>query len=194
MNSKIKCYATLAATTAITLPLACKKEANDPNIADFSINKKFNAVEGSSAFVKIDSLDFDNNGTYDLSIVLFVKKNDSVANNYLIHLHNNSQLLMGDPYMVKPLNPDDNIDSLSTNWQFGVFLQRKNLAISLNSGIGGQGDKLLGFRFRDEPISPPVNIYYGWMRVNLSADLKTLTIKDYAYQKTPNTAIKAGAK
>lgn len=36
------------------------------------------------------------------------------------------------------------------------------------------------------------NIYYGWARMDVSADQLTVTIKDYAYESAPNTPILAG--
>mgnify|MGYP006188524309 CR=1 FL=1 len=34
--------------------------------------------------------------------------------------------------------------------------------------------------------------HYGWVRVEMAADATSMTIKDYAYDATPNTAIAAG--
>jgi hypothetical protein len=34
--------------------------------------------------------------------------------------------------------------------------------------------------------------HYGWARIDVSADATTITVKDYAYDATPNTAIPAG--
>lgn len=51
----------------------------------------------------------------------------------------------------------------------------------------GAGDKYAGLT-----ISIGANTYYGWCRVNVSSDGKMVTIKDYAYETTPNTPIYAG--
>lgn len=48
----------------------------------------------------------------------------------------------------------------------------------------GTGDKSLGFRF-----DVGGNTHYGWARVNVNAASTLLTIKDYGYQATANTAI-----
>ena len=36
------------------------------------------------------------------------------------------------------------------------------------------------------------NAYYGWARFDVVATSSTFTIKDYAYESTPNTCIQAG--
>ncbi len=41
-------------------------------------------------------------------------------------------------------------------------------------------------------ISLDGQTHYGWVRIGVAADGSTVTIKDYAYEATPNTAIQAG--
>lgn len=36
------------------------------------------------------------------------------------------------------------------------------------------------------------NTYFGWARIDINANSTSFTIKDYAYQSSPNTCIKAG--
>ncbi|PCJ28806.1 MAG: hypothetical protein COA97_00240 [Flavobacteriales bacterium] len=52
----------------------------------------------------------------------------------------------------------------------------------------GVTDGYMGLKFESGG-----NIYYGWARFDVSADQLTLTLKDYAYESTPNTMIPAGA-
>jgi len=51
----------------------------------------------------------------------------------------------------------------------------------------GAGDKFLGVKF-----TIGTNTHYGWMRLDMSADSDSLTIKDFAYDSTANAAILAG--
>jgi hypothetical protein len=51
---------------------------------------------------------------------------------------------------------------------------------------GGQTDKYIGLRFNIGG-----NTHYGWVRVDIGPGF-TFTIKDYAYEDTPNTPIMAG--
>lgn len=62
-----------------------------------------------------------------------------------------------------------------------------NVTYPLSGGefLGTEG--YLGARF---DISG--STHYGWVRVEMSADGKTLTIKDYAYEASPGVAIAAG--
>ncbi|QNJ96956.1 T9SS type A sorting domain-containing protein [Constantimarinum furrinae] len=52
---------------------------------------------------------------------------------------------------------------------------------------GGQVDKYLGLRFNIGG-----DTHYGWVRLDVPADGSNFTIKDYAYESTPDMAIAAG--
>jgi hypothetical protein len=51
----------------------------------------------------------------------------------------------------------------------------------------GNGDKFLGVKF-----TVGTSTHYGWLRLDMSTNADSITIKDFAYQATPNTAILAG--
>ena len=51
----------------------------------------------------------------------------------------------------------------------------------------GAGDKFLGVKF-----TVGANTHYGWVRLDMSANSASITIKDFAFQATPNTPILAG--
>ena len=53
--------------------------------------------------------------------------------------------------------------------------------------FGGQTDKYLGFRFniQNEP-------HYGWLRMDVSSDNQSFTVKDFAFNLTPHEEILAG--
>jgi hypothetical protein len=52
---------------------------------------------------------------------------------------------------------------------------------------GGVTDGYIGLQFM---VSG--NTHYGWVRIDLTADATSMTVKDFAYQSTPNAGIKAG--
>jgi hypothetical protein len=56
-------------------------------------------------------------------------------------------------------------------------------------GFTDGSDKLIGFSFLIG-----IEKHYGWLKVNVSSDLKTLTVKEGAYHKTAGTEIGAGDK
>jgi hypothetical protein len=55
-----------------------------------------------------------------------------------------------------------------------------------DGGAFPTGDTYVGATFK-----LGTNVHYGWIQVNWT-DAPTLTVKDYAYESTPNTAIEAG--
>ena len=90
------------------------------------------------------------------------------------------QQVITDGGHAKVLSISDTIAATSTLWgldQSGI----------LNAPWYGGGDKYFGFRFE---ISG--QWYYGWARVMIPSDHLSFTIKDYAYNATPNASIFAG--
>jgi hypothetical protein len=197
MNKKIKQYSALALAAATVIPMACKKEEkNDANIEDKSINKIITAVGTATEYEKEDSIDIDGDGQFDFEFVVGGEIYDGTTYGFsgASGKKSGDDILALDqtfgPYTVPVAiakNSGDKLNSTSTNWEnFAYFGYKYG---SQEIGFAGDGDKLLGFRFKSG-----VNTHYGWMKVNLAADYKTLTIKELAYHKTPNTEIEAGAK
>lgn len=102
-----------------------------------------------------------------------------------------------DPYiyvLTKPNSAGTLInDELGDNFERDITY----LSVKVNSGNGslqyttgdfyGAGDTYMGFKIKIED-----EYHYGWLRVNLSGDLKTLQIIDGAYQSEPDVPINAG--
>jgi len=59
------------------------------------------------------------------------------------------------------------------------------------AGIHGVGDVYVAFRVKEASDD---SYRYGWIRISLNSDRKTLTIKDAALSKESNKEIKAGEK
>jgi len=57
--------------------------------------------------------------------------------------------------------------------------------------IGGVTDGFLGLRFRGD-FNDTIRTYYGWIRLDVAADLRSVTIKDFAYQSQFDSLITAG--
>lgn len=57
--------------------------------------------------------------------------------------------------------------------------------------VNGVTDGFLGVRFEGN-LDSLVETYYGWIRVDVAADLRSITIKDYAYITVPDQLIRAG--
>ena len=73
------------------------------------------------------------------------------------------------------------------NWKFGTSFP---YGTSFNQSAGnwlGATDKYMGFRFTSGG-----NIHYGWMRMDVTADAVTVTVKDWAYNSVADAPINAG--
>lgn len=95
-------------------------------------------------------------------------------------------------FMLKPLSSGATLNSASTIWQsYGCSgYQYSGYYGDLNiSGITDGKDKFIGFRFVVDEKH-----HYGWAKVNFASNYKAVTIKEIAYNKTPEEAIKIGAK
>lgn len=95
--------------------------------------------------------------------------------------------------------------SASTDWD--VFKNiTLNTPINSSSGFFTQGDCYFNPSWTSSGHLVPTNTdiyigvkfplnsneYYGWVRVNIASGTSYVTVKDYAYENTPNTAINAG--
>lgn len=96
------------------------------------------------------------------------------------------------------LNANDNISSAGSVWsnagsaylEFQATYTFPAYAFGGTFGGGAWGgvtDKYAGLKF-----STGGSTYYGWVRMDVSADGKSITIKDFAYETTPDAAILAG--
>lgn len=56
---------------------------------------------------------------------------------------------------------------------------------------GGVTDAFIGLRFKAD-YNDTIRNYYGWVRIDIAADLKSVTIKDYGYNAQYDEAILAG--
>ena len=88
---------------------------------------------------------------------------------------------------LKVVNENELIGPNLQSGMWGVTTPEPIIADSENNTFQEVGDKYIG-----DKINLNGNIHYGWIRVSFDEN-KTLTIKDYAYQSLPNTAILAGA-
>jgi hypothetical protein len=147
-----------------------------------------------ASFLGVDSLDINNDGRFDMGFVIQANTNDSTALSYAIGLQKNAQFLINNVnYINTQLNYGTIISSASAAWNYTCMLHRKDVLAAINMGLGGEGDKFIGFRINDTDAIPAKR-YYGWMRINMDANLKTFTIKELAYHKLPDTPIRAGYK
>lgn len=92
---------------------------------------------------------------------------------------------------LKALSNGYMINSASEFNEFGfaVLTAKVGSVVMGDFGFTDTSDKLVGFSFYIGS-----DLHYGWLKVKVSADLKTLTIKEGAYHKMANMGIAAGDK
>ena len=198
MNRKIKQYSAFALVAASVLPLSCNKdvEENDVNIDDKVINMVLNAVTSGTSFNKEDSIDINGDGQFDFTLTIDGKVvgPDSYSYAVINGINTGNHILSTDQsfgYYSIPFstvkNSGDKLNSSSANWEIKSYFSYKENSTSL--GFAGDGDKFIGFRFK-----AGLNTHYGWMKMNVASDYKTLTVIELAFNKTPDAEIEVGEK
>jgi hypothetical protein len=143
---------------------------------------------------QVYGLDMDNDFTVDFEISLM-----SLVGNMFVATPEVSANEIGLVYMsgtdyLRAFSANQVIDSnvsfggnSSTGLIGGLYATAYGFPITVGS-FPGQGDRYIGVRF-DIAGQP----HYGWARVDVASDVSSFTIKDYAYNATPNAPISAGA-
>ncbi|MFT7611130.1 MAG: hypothetical protein ACI9J3_000072 [Parvicellaceae bacterium] len=158
------------------------------------------------------NLDIDNDGTPDFIAAVFdtagIAGTASTGATYVLTYagavlqpqNGNSWLgfnSSGDT-VATVLNANDDISGAGSVWSNGgsAYLEFQadfsfpaySYAGSFGGGAFGPSiDKYIGLKFSIGPAT-----HYGWVRLDVSADGKSVTIKDYAYDATADAAIPAG--
>lgn len=92
----------------------------------------------------------------------------------------------GANYFPWALTSNTNICDTLTSW-YGA---NNPGFLAFSSSIGnwiGQTDKYLALK-----LNVGTNTYYGWVRLDVVATASSFTVKDYAYESTPNSCILTG--
>lgn len=103
--------------------------------------------------------------------------------------------LSGMPYnwLSRPLAAGTSINSTLITYAAtslpSTYLYSLYFGPRRGGAIIGKGDKLVGMRFVSGGKT-----YYGWFRVNVTANGRVFTIKDAAFQNVPDAPIAAGAQ
>lgn len=103
--------------------------------------------------------------------------------NYPFNLQEGDPIGPGQPF--KGLRRFDDLGYLA----FSVYDTVSYPNDQFDNGMEG----MLGLRFEgtnDEDST--ISTYYGWVRIEVAADLKSFTLKDYAFETTPDSMILAG--
>lgn len=208
LNSKIAKYSLLASAALLTLNSCGKDDGdsdkNDPNIEDQDINPDLSLTAPTNDDIE-HLLDVNNDGVNDLSLTVgnSVYASYGVDYNYVnVDGLNGAEVVTTienvsfggydyDVSLATALSEGNSISPSSTIWDdYGVLGSKGTYSGDpLSVGQFLSKDKYIGFRF-----SAAGSTHYGWLRVSVSANANSFSLKEYAYHKTPNTAIEAGAK
>lgn len=179
LSKKITGYSSLAASL-----LAISNLAN-AQIVYTDVNPDVTDTGNGAAY----DLDLNNDATVDFKIT--ITSNGAAVKMAAEAIGDNAIAgTYSDPYIYpSALNPDDVIGEGNT-WNSnaaGMTLASSGYFQGAYGDWFGAVDKYLGLR-----IKVGSSVHYGWMRMDVSEDGKTFTIKDYAYESTADASINAG--
>jgi hypothetical protein len=113
---------------------------------------------------------------------------DGWNNNKLITFTND--IILNPTYNAR-LNEGDTISDNSTYnvvsymaWTLDGIMRN-----NVYAWIGGTTDKYVGVQFKIG-----TQLHHGWIRVDVSSDIRTITIKEVGYESSPDALMKAGAR
>jgi Secretion system C-terminal sorting domain len=147
----------------------------------------------SAQIIYTDIPDATPNATYPLDL-----NNDAIddfviqmgAINKVVCYPQNNNAYAGEfingTYLPWAMSQSDNICPSLATWYGSNNPGTMALGTSTGHWVG-QTDKYLALK-----LIVGTNTYYGWVRLDVLATSSSFTIKDYAYESTPNICIKAG--
>lgn len=171
-------------------------QVNYVDIADVTLN-----TNGATFDLNIDN---DTNGVVDYRIIQYVDTTDfNVSGSFIQARGTGRNQVVGLDYanyyypfkldLATPIKPDTSFKGLGTSRNWGQLgLRIADTTYPNDKFTGGVTDGFIGLRFRDFRNDTLRN-FYGWLRVDVAADLKSITIKDYAWEEQYDSAIVAGA-
>lgn len=189
LDSKLKLYSTLA--LGVLAAGAANAQVNYTDVdPDFTMT-------GVSGTAERDSLeiDFDGDGVNDIQLQLRVygttPTNTQVNLNGLTSGANVLMSLVNYTYLGYALDiPSGNLIGAASPWEaVSQAVLASNFGGTTYGNLGDGLDHFVGFRFTDATSAT----HYGWMRVTaIDVNGTSVTLKDYAWEATADTAIAAG--
>ena len=188
----------LLQTIVILAMISCKKEDKEinSNIIVTPINSIAHLTTEDTTVYK--DLDIDKDGAKDFTVIMKYQYKERLGNNnyaymYASKIQNEVLAHLGsvEGYFLNELTTSDSITPTSTIWipEASAATYWTQSRININEGIAGKGNSIIGFRFLIG-----TDLHYGWLKLNVSEDFRTINIMEAAYDKRPNTSILAGAK
>lgn len=177
--------------------VSCKKETAEklnPNIeyhkVDTTLKSFYPQPTPSDRFEYIGYIPFE---AKDLGVSILISW-ESDPESIQFYVNNANGETLDENGYTKAMNANISIDSTSASWSTYSDISNDYVANpTLPKGnLAGNGDKYVGFRIWKGSL--PNEKYYGWAKINVSANGRTVKIVEYAFNKVANAAIKTGAK
>lgn len=177
--------------------IACKKEKVEKLNPDIEYHKTDETLKSfypqptaMDRFEYVGYLVFDEKGIGVSVVISWESDPDCIE----FYVNNTNGETLNENGYTKAMNAGVSIDNASQSWNVYSSISNDYVA---NPGLpkgnlAGKGDKYVGFRVFEG--GNPNNKYYGWAKINVSDNGRTVKVYEYAFRKTPNTAIKTGEK
>jgi hypothetical protein len=148
------------------------------------------------------NIDDDSLGVIDYRFIQYVDTSIfNVSGSFIQAQSNAGNSVLGIDYAnyayPTNLSPGDSIGASEVFRGSGGSAALGQLALEI-SDTGHVNDKfrgaingLIGLRFRAD-VDDTIRIFYGWVRVDVAADYKSLTVKDFAYKEQYGEGLTAG--
>lgn len=197
----MKNYKSILLLVIIVMLASCKKnsqvvEPDNPNINHREINQEMKL--GSYNADSEMSIDINNDGMLDFEVEIDLYKKSDNEYEYEAYLDRDqignevlTQQIDSTAYIL-PMQRNALISGGTTGWNAysDIFEIGKQLGLSeTRYGYAGNGDMLIGVRFMIG-----TQLHYGWLKMNVASDLKSIIVKEVAYEIRPNVEVKAGEK
>lgn len=149
------------------------------------------------------NIDQDTNGLVDYRIIQYVDTTQfKVSGSFIQARGPGRNQVVGLDYanyyypfkldLGNEIGPDTIFGGLGTSRNWGQLALEINDTTYPNDQFkNGVTDGFIGLRFR-ATVNDTLRTYYGWLRVDLAADHRSITIKDYAYQTIEDSSLFAG--
>lgn len=181
LQKKLKKYSAAAVAIATT------GIAADAQVVYNQVNKTMTAANNP-----IDSIDINQDGTYDLGMIIYASGSNAIVLGLPINSQGHAmagstpssynypfKLNSGDQVNTQAFLPADSLGTFT--FVYGGTNPYNEL------WNGGVTDGYLGLK-----LNVSGNTHYGWVRMDMAANGQTVVIKDMAYNSTANGAITAG--
>jgi len=176
---------------------SCKKDDTEklnPNIeyhkVDTTLKSFFPQPTLSDRFEYVGYIPFEAKGLAVSDVISWESDPDDIQ----FYVNNADGETLDENGYTKAMNAGVTVDSTSESWRTYSSISNDYVA---NPGLpkgnlAGNGDKYVGFRLYEGGAENQK--YYGWAKINVTANGRTIKIIEYAFSKIANVAIKTGEK